>query len=165
MPNPPSVDIDLPSFSADPYPTLALLRGAAHPATPSSGVRGTARVDTGVRLVRALDRADRQSPRRIAQEATIGGATLKPESRAFLVFGSANRDEAHFEAADEFRPGRDTSKAMAFGAGCAGTWAARSMVANVALPLAFERLPGLQLNPREPIEITGWAFRGLRNLP
>ena len=33
------------------------------------------------------------------------------------MFGSANRDEAHFEAADQFRPGRDTSKAIAFGAG------------------------------------------------
>jgi cytochrome P450 len=108
------------------------------------------------------------SPRRIAQEATIHGATLEPESRAFLMFGSANRDEAHFAAADEFRPGRDTSKAIAFGAGphfCAGTWAARAMVANVALPLAFERLPDIEIDPREPIEIAGWAFRGLRNLP
>jgi hypothetical protein len=35
----------------------------------------------------------------------------------------------------------------------------------VALPLAFERLPDLRIDPREPIEIAGWAFRGLRNLP
>jgi cytochrome P450 len=108
------------------------------------------------------------SPRRIAQEVSIRGATLAAESRAFLMFGSANRDEAHFEAADRFLPARDTSKAIAFGAGphfCAGTWATRAMVADVALPLAFERLPGLQIDPREPIEITGWAFRGLRSLP
>jgi len=44
------------------------------------------------------------SPRRIAQEVTIHGATLARESRAFLMFGSANRDEAHFVAADQFRP-------------------------------------------------------------
>lgn len=78
------------------------------------------------------------SPRRIAQAAVIHGATLAPESRAFLMFGSANRDAAHFEAADEIRPGRDTSKAIAFGSGphfCADTWAARALVANVALPL------------------------------
>jgi cytochrome P450 len=108
------------------------------------------------------------SPRRVAREVTIRGVRLAADSRAFLMFGSANRDEAHFEAGDEFRPARDTNKAIPFGAGphfCAGTWAARAMIANVALPLAFERLPGLQLNPREPIEITGWAFRGLRNLP
>jgi cytochrome P450 len=108
------------------------------------------------------------SPRRIAQEVTIGDATLAPESRAFLMFGSANRDEAHFEAADEFRPTRNTSKAIAFGAGphfCAGTWATREMIANVALPLAVERLTGLAIDPRETIEISGWAFRGLRNLP
>jgi cytochrome P450 len=108
------------------------------------------------------------SPRRIAQDVTIRGVRLEPESRAFLMFSSANRDEAHFEAADQFRPGRDTSKAIAFGAGphfCAGTWAARAMVADVAVPLAFERLSRLQIDPRERIEIAGWAFRGLRNLP
>ena len=108
------------------------------------------------------------SPRRIAQEVTIHGATLAPETRAFLMFGSANRDEAHFEAADEFKPGRDTSKAIAFGAGphfCAGTWAARAMIANVALPLAFQHLAGLRIAPGGRIEMTGWAFRGLRGLP
>lgn len=108
------------------------------------------------------------SPRRIAQDVAIRGATLAAESRVFLMFGSANRDEAHFEHGDEFRPARDTSKAIAFGAGphfCAGTWAARAMVANVAVPLAFERLAGMQADPREQIEIAGWAFRGLRNLP
>ena len=108
------------------------------------------------------------SPRRIVQEVTIHGATLAPESRAFLMFGSATRDERHFEAADQFRPRRDANKAIAFGSGphfCAGTWSARALVASVALPLAFECLPDLQIDPREPIEITGWAFRGLRNLP
>ena len=63
------------------------------------------------------------SPRRIVQEVTIHGATLAPKSRAFLMFGSATRDERHFEAADQFRPRRDANKAIAFGSGphfCAG---------------------------------------------
>jgi cytochrome P450 len=143
----------------------ALLTHAHHLANVRAGRLAWTQVfDEYVRWIAPIG----MSPRRIAQEVTIQGATLAPESRAFLMFGSANRDEAHFEAADQFRPGRDTSKAIAFGAGphfCAGTWAARAMVANVALPLVFECLQGLQIDPREPIEITGWAFRGLRNLP
>ena len=143
----------------------ALLTHPQHLAQVREGRLAWAQVfDEYVRWIAPIS----MSPRRIAQEVTIHGVTLAPEARAFLMFGSANRDEAHFEVADEFRPGRDTSKAIAFGAGphfCAGTWAARAMVANVALPLAFERLPGLQIDPREPVEIAGWAFRGLRNLP
>ena len=58
------------------------------------------------------------------------------------MFGSANRDEKHFERADEFDVRRDTSKSVAFGAGphfCAGAWASRAMIADVALPTVFAR--------------------------
>ena len=108
------------------------------------------------------------SPRRIAREVTIHGVTLAPDTRAFLMFGSANRDEAHFAEPDRFQPGRDTSKTITFGAGphfCAGTWASRAMIADVALPTLFARLPGVALAPGAAIEITGWAFRGIRALP
>lgn len=108
------------------------------------------------------------SPRRIAARVDIHGVTLEPEDRAFLMFNSANRDETYFADADRFQPQRDTTKSIAFGAGphfCAGAWAARAMAAEVALPTLFRRLPGLQLDPREPVRIGGWAFRGLFNLP
>jgi cytochrome P450 len=108
------------------------------------------------------------SPRRIAQRHTFGGVTFEPEDRAFLMFGSANRDEACFEDPDDFRVTRDTAKSIAFGAGphyCAGAFASRAIVADVALPLVFERLQGLRLDEREPVRIGGWAFRGLLNLP
>ena len=42
------------------------------------------------------------SPRRIARTDTIGGVTFEPEDRAFLMFGSACRDEAHFQDPDRF---------------------------------------------------------------
>ena len=83
------------------------------------------------------------------------------------MFGAANRDEAHFPRGDRFDATRDTSKSIAFGAGphfCAGAWASRTMVADVALPSVFARLPGLAIDSADPIRITGWAFRGLRNL-
>jgi cytochrome P450 len=86
----------------------------------------------------------------------------------FLMFGSANRDEKHFAAPDRFDLARDTSKSVAFGAGphfCAGAWASRAMVADVALPAVFARLKNLRLVAEPPVQVVGWAFRGLLNLP
>jgi len=84
------------------------------------------------------------------------------------MFGSANRDEACFAKADDFDVTRNTQKSIAFGAGphyCAGAFASRAMVADVALPSVFARLRGLRLEDGEPVRIGGWAFRGLLNLP
>ena len=108
------------------------------------------------------------SPRRIAKPFDVNGVALAPEDRVFLMFGSANRDEAHFADADRFDVTRDTSKSIAFGAGphfCAGAAASRAMIADVALPSVFARLKSLRLDAREPVRIAGWAFRGLQNLP
>ena len=98
----------------------------------------------------------------------IRDVSFETDERVFLMFGSANRDEKHFERADQFDVRRDTSKSVAFGAGphfCAGAWASRAMVADVALPSVFARLKGLRLDDAEPVRIGGWAFRGLLNLP
>jgi cytochrome P450 len=108
------------------------------------------------------------SPRRIAKPWTIRGIDLEPEDRIFFMFGSANRDERVFDRADPFDVSRDTSKSIAFGAGphfCAGAWASRAMVADVALPAIFSRLRNLRMVQGEPVRVGGWAFRGLLNLP
>lgn len=108
------------------------------------------------------------SPRRIARAHDYAGITFTPESRVFLMFASANRDEAHFVLPDNFDATRGNVQAIPFGAGphfCAGAAAARSMIADVALPLLFQRLPGITLDPTVPVRVSGWAFRGLQNLP
>jgi cytochrome P450 len=108
------------------------------------------------------------SPRRIAKQAIVNDVDFTPDDRVFLMFGSANRDEAHFTRADEFDLKRDTAKSIAFGAGphfCAGAAASRAMIADVALPSIFARLKELQLHAGVPVRISGWAFRGLMNLP
>ncbi len=106
------------------------------------------------------------SPRRIAQDATWNGIELSADDRVFFMFGSANRDATVFERADHFDLERDTSKAIAFGAGphfCAGAAASRCLIADVALPLLFQRMPGLRLNGEVPFG--GWAFRGPLSMP
>ncbi len=107
-------------------------------------------------------------PRRVARVHTIAGVTFEPEDRVFFFVGSANRDEAHFPDSDRFDITRDAGANIAFGAGphyCAGAWVSTAMVADVALPNLFRRLPGLRLDPADPVRIGGWAFRGVLNLP
>ena len=108
------------------------------------------------------------SPRRIAKPWTIRDIAFETDERVFLMFGSANRDEKYFENADRFDMRRDATKSIAFGAGphfCAGAWATRAMVADVALPVIFSRLGNLRIAENPPVRIGGWAFRGLLNLP
>ena len=106
------------------------------------------------------------SPRRVVKHDIIGDITLMPEDRVFFMFGSAGRDEAHFSAPDTFDITRNTQSAISFGAGphfCAGASAARCLVAEVALPLAFEHFPNLWL--MKPTPFKGWAFRGPTKMP
>ena len=109
------------------------------------------------------------SPRRVAQRHTCDGVTLEPEDRVFFMFGSANRDEQFFDDPDRFDLGRSDSAAhIAFGAGphfCAGAAASKSLIAEVALPAVFQRLPGLRLAPGAEVRFGGWAFRGPLALP
>ncbi|MGI9614045.1 MAG: cytochrome P450 [Acidimicrobiales bacterium] len=106
------------------------------------------------------------SPRRIAAEHEFGGVRFETDERVFLMFGSANRDEAHFVTPERFDARRDTSAALAFGAGphfCAGAAASRAMVGEVALPKLFARLGDLRLGSDTDgaeVRFGGWAFRG-----
>lgn len=109
------------------------------------------------------------SPRRVATEHSYGGVIFEPEDRVFFMFNSANRDEEHFQAPNDFDVTRDTTPSLTFGAGphfCAGAAASRSLVGDVALPKLFERLGGLRLDSgAPPVEFGGWAFRGPLSLP
>ena len=106
------------------------------------------------------------SPREIRQDFEWGGFRLAKGQRIFLMFGSANRDEAHFEAPDVFNITRDTSKAISFGAGphfCAGAATARALIADVALPKLFAAFPAMTMAGEAPFG--GWAFRGPLKVP
>jgi cytochrome P450 len=108
------------------------------------------------------------SPRRIAQPFEYGGVAFETDERVFFMFGAANRDPGHFADPDRFDVARDVSKSVAFGAGphfCAGAWASRTLIADVAVPALFERLKGLRLAAEAPLRPVGWAFRGLLELP
>ena len=106
------------------------------------------------------------SPRRIAKDFEWNGIEFKAEERAFLMYGSGNRDEAIFDNADQFDITRNTNKAVSFGAGphfCAGAWVSRALIGDVALPMLFERFPNLRVTGEVPFG--GWAFRGPLEMP
>ncbi|WP_405590852.1 cytochrome P450 [Streptomyces sp. NBC_01190] len=90
--------------------------------------------------------------RTVTQDTEIGGRHLVPGDRVMVHWGSANRDGSVIEDPDEFvlrgRPGRHQ---MAFGRGvhaCLGASLARLQL-RVAIPLLFDRLPGLRLGPAD----------------
>ena len=106
------------------------------------------------------------SPRRVARRYHLHGITLNTDDRVFLMFGSGNRDERVFDNPDAFDLLRDNSSAISFGAGphfCAGAWASRCLIAEVALPMLFSYLPGLELAGDVPM--AGWAFRSPLRVP
>lgn len=106
------------------------------------------------------------SPRRIARDYAYHGIEFSPERRAFFMFGSGNRDEEIFDSPEQFDVTRDNAKSIAFGAGphfCAGAWASRCLIGEVALPKFFERFPSAEIAGEVPFG--GWAFRGALKLP
>lgn len=106
------------------------------------------------------------SPRRVTKKFKTEGVTFDPEDRVFLMFGSGNRDETVFMHPDDFDITQDIKAAISFGAGphfCAGAWASRCLIAEVALPMIFNRLPELRLDGNTTFR--GWAFRGPVSVP
>lgn len=138
----------------------------AHPQARDALSRGAATwaqaFDEYTRLVAPIG----MSPRQVARRDQVNGVTFEPGERVFLMFSSANRDEAHFTDAGRYDIFRDTGPAITFGAGphfCAGAAVARCLITEVALPMLFDRLKGLEL--AGPVDFHGWAFRGPRAVP
>ena len=101
------------------------------------------------------------SPRRIAKDFSYKGFNFFENDRVFLMFGSANRDEEIFENAEKFKLDRNLARAISFGAGphfCAGAWISKTLIAEVAIPMIFEKFPSIKL--LSGVEYFGWAFRG-----
>jgi len=107
-------------------------------------------------------------PREITRDAEWFGVGLKKGDNIGMLSASANRDAAVFEDPDAYDVRRKARGHLAFGSGvhmCAGRWAAKEAVGELAVPKLFERLPGLEIDRNRDIEWEGWVFRGLTKLP
>ena len=101
-------------------------------------------------------------PRRVSCPVEIGGTHLQPGDQVAPVIASANRDERIYPIPDVFDMWRPAMRHLAFGKGphfCAGAPMARSQVGS-ALPLVFQELRGLRLDPDHEVPWRGFIFRG-----
>lgn len=107
-------------------------------------------------------------PRETTRATVLDGVYLPAGAGLGVVVGAANRDSAAFDAPDQFNVSREKKPHLGFGAGvhlCAGHWAARISVGEVAVPLLYRSLPGLITDPNRAETWNGWVFRGLTSLP
>lgn len=101
-------------------------------------------------------------------ETQLGGQTIPAGQMVTVWMGSANRDAAQFDRAEEFVVDRDPNPHVAFGNGihfCLGAPLAR-LEAAIVLRAVLERLPNLRIDPaatREFIPTT--TVHGLASLP
>jgi cytochrome P450 len=107
-------------------------------------------------------------PRRVAKRTELSGITLEPDMPIGLSAASACHDEKYFQDADRFDVFREKKPHLAFGSGphfCLGTWVARKMVGEIAVPALFRRLGNLRLDPDNAPRMGGWVFRGPLSVP
>lgn len=96
----------------------------------------------------------------------IDGVTIPEGARVQLLYGSANRDERHYHAADEFDIDRNSRDHFAFGGGihlCIGAPLAR-LEALHAVRTILERTSAMELR-EEPQMNFNILVRGPRTLP
>lgn len=106
--------------------------------------------------------------RRTTTDTVLDGFSLPSGADLAIVVGAANRDPAQFDDADRFDVQRDKRPHLAFGNGphfCAGSWIARAMAADFAMPAVFAGLRDIRLDPANPPTAAGWVFRGPTSLP
>ena len=106
--------------------------------------------------------------RQVTRDTVLDGVRLPAGARLGICILSANRDESLWPDAERFDVQREVKPHLSFGKGvhvCLGAWVARSQVADVALPMLFNRLEGLRAPASRPAEVGGWVFRGMLSLP
>jgi cytochrome P450 len=107
-------------------------------------------------------------PRETTRPVELQGVPLPAGATLGVVVAAANRDETVFERAEFYDIARPRRPHLGFGSGthlCAGHWAARISIGEIAVPLLYAELPGLRTDPRRAEEWHGWVFRGLTALP
>lgn len=99
-------------------------------------------------------------------DTEIGGQPLRQGEKVFLLYASANRDEAVFEDPYGFDITRSPNEHLGFGAGahfCLGVNLARREMAVMFREL-FQRLPDLEITG-EPERLTNNFIHGIKHLP
>lgn len=123
------------------------------------------RVEGTVEEVLRFDPALHLFTRWAYEEVEIAGHTFRRGDEVGCLLAAANRDPAQWERPDRFNPARPVKPHLSFGAGlhfCVGAPLAR-LELQIALPILFDRCPGLTLAGR-PRYADLYHFHGLERL-
>jgi cytochrome P450 len=160
--------------------TCILLLNAGHEATVhtiGNGVKAlletgtpvdalsTDRIEGTVEEILRIDPALHMFTRWAYEDADVMGHVFRRGDQVGLLLAAANRDPGVWEGPDRFDPARPIKPHASFGAGlhfCVGAPLAR-LELQVALPVLFQRLPGLRL-VEAPVYADVYHFHGLKRL-
>lgn len=120
--------------------------------------------EEGVRWVAPIQ----ASSRLVKEDTEIRGHFIAKDEVVMTVQASACRDEDLYEEPERFNIFRAKAPHQAFGNGphfCQGTHIARRMLAQIALPMLFDRFPNMTLANPEAVKFHGFGFRGPLSLP
>lgn len=107
-------------------------------------------------------------PREATVDTQVEGFAIPAGANVGLLLACANRHSDAIDRPDDFDTSRGSRGHLGFGSGshlCAGRWAAKSIVGDVALPRLYERFPELVVDRSRPTTWDGWVFRGITSLP
>lgn len=139
---------------ADPDQRAAVIEQNAWGAAFDEAIRWVAPIQVSSRLVK--------------DDTEIRGFALRQGETVMTIQASANHDEEIWEQPERFDAFRPRRPHQAFGNGphfCLGKHIARQMLADVMLPMLFERFPNLALTDPAAVRFTGFGFRGPASLP
>ena len=108
------------------------------------------------------------SGRFTTEDTEIRGYDIPKGTTVMTIQASANRDEEVYGEAEDFNMFRDRKPHQAFANGphfCQGTHVARHAIAQIMMPVLFDRFPNMELLPDHPPVWGGFGFRGPISLP
>ena len=120
--------------------------------------------EEGVRWVAPIQ----ASSRLVMEDTEIRGYHIPKGDTVMTIQASACRDEDLFEDGENYNAYRPPQSHQAFGNGphfCQGTHVARRALADVMLPMIFERFPNIRLTDPQKVVWSGFGFRGPINFP
>lgn len=120
--------------------------------------------DEAARVVSPIGMVTRET----VKEVEVEGVIIPARMQVGMILASANRDDSQFAYPDVFDIHRGSGGNLAFGSGvhqCAGKWAAKKAIGEIAVPLLYEKLPHLRRDPEKAESWSGWVFRGMTSFP
>lgn len=123
-----------------------------------------AALEEGIRWVAPIS----VSARKVTQDTEIRGYFVPEGETVMTIQASANRDEDIHEDGESFNVYRKPQSHQSFGNGphfCQGTHIARRAIAQIMLPILFDRFPEMQVPDWDDVLWRGFGFRGPVQMP